>query len=135
MEDNEINQMVARDIIARTGAKVVTAENGKEEVALAEKWFDLIFDGYTDAGDGWLRDCQGSVLNGGNQGYPHCGNDCRVFEDDRNRCFLAGMNDFLMKPVTLETVAAVLERWFDIKGKEGKDNFKATVHGKRIGSL
>ncbi len=37
MEDNEINQMVARDIIARTGAKVVTAENGKEEVALAEK--------------------------------------------------------------------------------------------------
>ncbi len=132
VEDNEINQMVARDIIARTGAEVVTAENGKEAVALAEKGFDLILmdiqmpemDGYETAKV--LRSMEAT------RDIPIVAMTAGVFEDDRKRCFQAGMNDFLMKPVTPETVASVLERWLKKIGKDGKDNFKqATVHGQK----
>ncbi len=34
-----------------------------------------------------------------------------AMEGDRERCMAAGMDDFITKPVRLEAVAAVLERW------------------------
>ena len=34
-----------------------------------------------------------------------------AMEGDRERCMAAGMDDFITKPVRLEAVSAVLERW------------------------
>ncbi len=115
VEDNEINQMVAKDIITRTGAQVVTAENGKAALKLADQNFDLIFmdiqmpemDGYQTAAA--LRSRKET------RHTPIVAMTAGVFEDDRQRCFEAGMNDFLMKPVTPESVATVLRKWLGHK--------------------
>ena len=44
VEDNEINQLIALEIIKNMGVKVDLAENGKEAVASVEKnHYDLVF--------------------------------------------------------------------------------------------
>ena len=53
-EDNEINQQVARELLEKVGLSVTIANNGKEAIEKIEgSEFDLIFNGYADAGDGW----------------------------------------------------------------------------------
>ncbi len=111
VEDNEINQMVARDIITRTGARVTTAENGRVALSLAKQGFDIILmdiqmpemDGYEATMALRARPEMAHV--------PIIAMTAGVFEDDRQRCFEAGMNDFLMKPVTPESVTAMLKKW------------------------
>ena len=116
VEDNEINQMVARKIISRTGARVTIAENGKEALSVAGQGFDIIFmdiqmpemDGYETTVA--LRGIKETM------DVPIIAMTAGVFDDDRQRCFQSGMNDFLMKPVTPESVHTVLKKWLKKKG-------------------
>ncbi|UJP04335.1 MAG: response regulator [Nitrosomonas sp.] len=36
-----------------------------------------------------------------------------AFEDNRQRCFAAGMDDFLAKPVNMNLLAVTLNKWTD----------------------
>ena len=116
VEDNEINQMVATKIISRTGARVTIAENGKEALSLAGRGFDIIFmDIQMPEMDGYETTM---ALRGRREtmDVPIVAMTAGVFDDDRQRCFQSGMNDFLMKPVTPESVHAVLKKWLKKKG-------------------
>ena len=118
VEDNPFNQMVAREMIERTGASVRVAQNGEEglEAVLADLPFNLI-----------LMDIQMPVMDGyestrrirqtpEGSGPVILAMTANVTPEDRARCRAAGMEDFVPKPIVPEHLYAVLGRWLRVVG-------------------
>ncbi|MCC9076684.1 response regulator [Litorilinea aerophila] len=113
-EDNLVNQKVARRMLERLGYRVHLAANGKEAVQAAlHLACDLI-----------LMDCQMPEMDGfeatrairaaehgRRKPIPIVAMTANAMESDRQACLAAGMDDFLAKPVRLEDLKALLERW------------------------
>jgi signal transduction histidine kinase/ActR/RegA family two-component response regulator len=116
VEDNPVNRKVMEAILVRAGASIDSAENGQQAV-------DMIKQGVMP--DLVLMDCQMPVMDGfaatreirrweqssGAQRLPIVALTARVFEDDRERCLAAGMDDFLTKPVAFKDLDAVFAKW------------------------
>jgi signal transduction histidine kinase/ActR/RegA family two-component response regulator len=115
VEDNPVNQQVARHMLTRLGHTVDVAEHGKEAIAaLREQQYDLV-----------LMDCQMPVMDGyeatrqiRDPGSPVLDHDIPIvamtanaFAEDRERCLAAGMNDFLAKPVDPLILEAMVGKW------------------------
>ena len=114
-EDNKVNQMVATTMLKKLGYQVDVVNNGREALdALKEKPYDLIF-----------MDCQMPVLDGYAatreiRALPseHLTNSTPVIAltahamlNNDQKCFDAGMNDFLSKPVRIKEMKDVLGKW------------------------
>ncbi len=112
VEDNQINQEVAVDLLRSVGLQVDVAANGEEAVRLArERPYDLI-----------LMDMQMPVMDGltatrlirnsttGRQ-VPILAMTANAFGEDRQRCLDAGMNDHIAKPVDPGNLFASLIKW------------------------
>ena len=103
VEDNAINQIVAKTLLTNLGAQVEIANNGEEALACLEKeYFDVI-----------LMDCQMPIMDG-YTATRAIRNSQRDYNDiyiiamtanamsgDREKCINAGMNDYLTKPVDI----------------------------------
>jgi signal transduction histidine kinase/ActR/RegA family two-component response regulator len=111
-EDEPINQEVSRGLLEEVGLTVDLAEDGAVAVALAgERRYDLI-----------LMDMQMPNLNGIdatreiraaqlNARTPILAMTANAFEEDRQRCLDAGMNDHIAKPIDPERLFAALLQW------------------------
>lgn len=111
VEDNEINQIVSRKFLAKAGlADVMITSDGAQALASCEKMhFDLIF-----------MDCQMPVMDGyqttrklRQRGYQGVivAMTANAMKGDRERCIEAGMNDYITKPVKIDSLHEVLARW------------------------
>jgi CheY-like chemotaxis protein len=113
VEDNEVNQAVATEMLGELGLEVTIAANGAEAVeAVRKQAFDLV-----------LMDCQMPVLDGyeATAQIRHMEGNARhtvivaltahAIGDSREISLAAGMDDFLPKPVTVEALMETLERW------------------------
>ena len=115
VEDNPINQMVAKKMLEKTGLQSELAANGKEAL-------DLLKQGKFDA---VLMDCQMPEMDGfeatrmwrEHEQTEHSGHlpiiamTANVMEGDRDRCIDSGMDDYLGKPVRQNELASVLQKW------------------------
>lgn len=109
-EDNPINALLARTLLEREGCKVDRVADGAQAVAaLSSDSYDLI-----------LMDLRMPVLSGLDatlrlraQGVttPIVALTADAFDEDRRACLTAGMNDFLVKPLTQAALRDVLTRW------------------------
>ncbi|MHB8959351.1 MAG: PAS domain S-box protein [Candidatus Limnocylindrales bacterium] len=111
-EDSVVNQQVAGELLALAGLVVDFADNGRAAVAAARKRpYDLI-----------LMDVQMPLLDGleatrqirllpGCADVPIVAMTANAFEDDRQACLAAGMNDHLGKPVDPGRLFDAVERW------------------------
>ncbi|MFI5937467.1 response regulator [Actinoplanes sp. NPDC051494] len=111
-EDNHVNQQVAQHMLAKLGHRVHTVADGSEAVeALRQADYDVV-----------LMDIQMPVLDGleatrliraelpaARQPYI-IAMTASVLIEDRTACRLAGMDDYLAKPVRLDDVAAAFAR-------------------------
>lgn len=112
VEDNPINQKIAEKMLLRLNYEVVIAPNGQEAVNILSEGkdkFNLI-----------LMDVQMPVLNGLDATkelrakgvfLPVIAMTANVLKGDREVCLEAGMNDFIGKPVRIETLETTLSRW------------------------
>jgi CheY-like chemotaxis protein len=109
-EDNPINALLARALLEREGARVDRVASGEEALAaLSAQSYDLV-----------LMDQRMPGLNGVDATralrergvtIPVVALTADAFDDDRRACLAAGMNDFLVKPLTPDALRAALVRW------------------------
>jgi two-component system, sensor histidine kinase and response regulator len=114
VEDNPVNQKVALAMLRKYDLQIDTAGNGAEALqALSSISYDLVFmDVQMPVMDGieavkQIRSGSG-VLN---SKVPVIAMTAHAFDEDRQRCLDAGMDDFLSKPVIPGALAETLERW------------------------
>lgn len=122
VEDNRINQRIAREILQGVGVEVEIAANGAIAVqAVRESSFDLVLmdlqmpemDGY-QATRIIRKDKQFEAL-------PIIAMTAHAMTGDREKCLDAGMNDHLAKPIDPNHLFAVLQRWIDIVDPAGRN--------------
>ncbi|MFO0143948.1 MAG: response regulator [Betaproteobacteria bacterium] len=115
VDDNAINQLVAREMLLSLGAEVVCTADGEEALAALEaNPYDLVMmdvqmpmlDGL-DATREWRR----REAERGSPRLPIVALTANAMASDRERCLASGMDDYLAKPVRREQLAAVLKRW------------------------
>ncbi|MBX3617342.1 CHASE domain-containing protein [Nitrosomonas sp.] len=116
VEDNAISRAVIIALLEKQGFRCEVVENGQEAVT-------AIMQGMRPALV--LMDCEMPVMNGyqatetirqweretGNAHLPIIALTANAFEDNRQRCFAAGMDDFISKPVNMNILVAALNKW------------------------
>ena len=111
-EDNLINREVAVALLSRAGLVVDTAENGRDAVEKVRATdYGLI-----------LMDIQMPVMDGleatrlirsiaDKETLPVLAVTANVFQDDRQACMKAGMNDFVDKPIDPKNLFTMINKW------------------------
>ena len=118
-EDNKINQMVATRMLEKLGCKVTVAQDGVQAVEqVSREKFDLILmDCHMPNMDGFAATAAIRALEqrvgtaGGLQRHIIIAQTANAMEGDRETCLAASMDDYMTKPFTSDTLAAVLKRW------------------------
>lgn len=120
VEDNSVNQQVVTNMLELLGFQVEVANDGQEAlIALSHRRFDLILmDGQMPLMDGYeatrhLRERENSAPEPFRT--PIIAMTAHSSTQDRERCFAAGMDDYLSKPFRVEQLRSILKRW--IPGK------------------
>ncbi|MFZ3152455.1 response regulator [Pseudomonas sp.] len=113
VEDNPVNQLVAKGMLGKLGCQVLLANHGGEALSLLESQaVDLI-----------LMDCNMPVMDGYETTrrirqkaefaeLPIIALTANALSDERERCRAAGMDDYLAKPFRKDELAALLDQWF-----------------------
>ncbi|ROM71186.1 hybrid sensor histidine kinase/response regulator [Pseudomonas brassicacearum] len=112
VEDNPVNQLVAKGMLVKLGCEVIVAGHGAEALdQLEQQVFDLV-----------LMDCNMPVMDGYEASrqirrsgrwpdLPIVALTANAMPEERERCRVAGMSDYLSKPFRREELAALLDQW------------------------
>jgi signal transduction histidine kinase/CheY-like chemotaxis protein len=115
VEDNPVNQLVAKGMLSKLGCVVTVAAHGAESLDLLERSsFDLV-----------LMDCNMPVMDGYEASrqirrsgrwpdLPIVALTANAMPEERERCRAAGMSDYLAKPFRREELAALLDLWVPV---------------------
>jgi PAS domain S-box-containing protein len=127
VEDNEVNQQVARELLESAGAIVTVANHGGEAVKLLTDGdqaleFDVAFmdlqmpemDGFT-ATKLLRRDPR-------LQKFPIIAMTAHALVEERQRCLDAGMSDHVSKPIDPDNLLSTLMRWAKPRPKQVLDS-------------
>jgi PAS domain S-box-containing protein len=113
VEDNPVNQKLAKIMLTKAGYQVAVADNGKEAVERymeSPKDFDLIFmDVQMPEMDG--LEATKAIREKGFDTIPIVAMTAHAMKGDREMCFEAGMDDYITKPIKRELVFEILEKW------------------------
>ena len=112
VEDNDINQELAMDLLTNKGIYVESAVDGQQALRLLEK----------NQYDGVLMDCQMPIMDGYTatneirkqerfKNLPVIAMTANVMTGDRSKVIKAGMNDHIGKPIDVNEVFKTMAKW------------------------
>ena len=112
VEDDRTNLLIAKKMLAKAGLEIISATNGQQAVELFGKHnFDLVF-----------MDLQMPIMGGieatrkirdayPQRNIPIIAMTANVLPEHKKMCLEAGMNDFISKPVNLQKLHAVINKY------------------------
>jgi signal transduction histidine kinase/CheY-like chemotaxis protein len=115
VEDNPVNQLVAKGILSKLGCDVVVSGHGADALErLEHQTFDLV-----------LMDCNMPVMDGYEasrqirqsgrwQQLPIIALTANAMPEEREHCRAAGMSDYLAKPFRREELVSLLDKWLPV---------------------
>ena len=112
VEDEVINQEVARDMLEQVGLLVDVAENGEEAVqhATREDYAAILMDMQMPVMSG-ITATRVILAESCNQKTPIIAMTANAFTEDRKSCLQAGMKDYVTKPFSPERLYETLLKW------------------------
>jgi CheY-like chemotaxis protein len=112
VEDNPVNRMVAIGLLSKRGYELLVAENGRKALEILD----------TQAVDLILMDIQMPEMNGfeataairqreaaGGRHIPIIAMTAHAMVGDKERCFEAGMDRYVSKPLRIDDLYAAIE--------------------------
>lgn len=130
VEDNEINQQVARELLEAMNLRVTVAGDGQEALErLQEAEFDLV-----------LMDIQMPVMDGHTAtrkireqerfaNLPVIAMTAHAMAGDRERAAKSGMNDHVTKPIDPKQLVEVLSNWLQRSAEQRVGGLQEGSHG------
>ncbi|MBF0537935.1 MAG: response regulator [Nitrospirae bacterium] len=112
VEDNDLNQQVAMELLKEGGFTIDLAENGEIAMRMvSENHYDIVF-----------MDMQMPVVDGSTatreirkleefDNLPIIAMTANAMASDRDNCLAVGMNDYVAKPIDPDNLFACLMRW------------------------
>jgi len=136
VEDNEMNQELAIDLLGKAGIEAVLARHGQEALDILAQ--DARFDGV-------LMDCQMPVMDGFQASrairanpaldkLPIIAMTANAMAGDREKVLASGMQDHIAKPVNVAEMYATLARWLRPAPGEGQAGGAAPAPAQRAAS-
>jgi two-component system sensor histidine kinase/response regulator len=116
-EDNEINQMVAENILTEVGFRVVVANNGREAVAAFQSQaFDVILmDVHMPELDGYqVTEAIRLLEKETGKHIPIIALTANAIKGDKERCFTAGMDGYVSKPFHSQELLDAIREVVDV---------------------
>jgi PAS domain S-box-containing protein len=112
VEDNEMNQDLASEVLNKYGMSVVIANNGKEALEILE----------AEEFDGVLMDCQMPIMDGYTatqaiRSQPHFSSlpiiamTANAMVGDKEKAISVGMNDYVSKPIDFNNMFKIMANW------------------------
>ncbi len=127
VDDNPVNQRVARHQLEKLGFKVDVAQDGRQGIASwARGRYDVILmdcqmpevDGFEATREIRRREQADRAPGGQTTRIPIIALTANAVADDRERCLAAGMDDYLAKPIEMEALRACVMRHLTGSGAE-----------------
>jgi len=131
VEDNDINQLVAKDILEQVGIHVSIASNGEEaiEYVRANKFDAVLMDVQMPIMDGYKAT---EIIRKSYSSWelPIIAMTANALKGDRERSLEPGMNDYISKPINPELLFETLAKWLlgiSIKSLEKPSSEKVEI--------
>lgn len=123
-EDNAINQKLALRLLQKVGYSVDVAENGLQAVeAVQKKKYSLVLmDVQMPEMDGYDATIKIRALPGEVSKVPIVAMTAHAMTGDREKCLQAGMNDYLTKPLNVDEVLSVVNKYVTASQEASLDN-------------
>ena len=121
-EDNAVNQEVALTVLAHLGFTADAVANGKKAIAaLTKGHYDLVLmDMQMPEMDG--LETTWAIRSGAtkvpNSKIPIIAMTANVMSGDREKCLASGMDDYISKPFSRQSLLEVMEKWLPLAAQD-----------------